>query len=189
MNTIELLRDLSKFVCSKNKGSWGVFALDQLPKEKISRPCLIICNSSPSSHPGTHWNGFYFGAGNKKAEFFDSFGRPPYKKQFIRFLKNNSSNYSYNNKKLQGNYSTVCGQFTILFLYYRCLNRSMKAFIKEFKLNNCDFNDRKIMKMYSRLVVKLNNRMHKNANQTGGNNNFITCNQTCTSFKKNKTQL
>lgn len=190
MNTLELLSDLSKFACTKKQSTWGVFALDQLPKEKISRPCLVICNSAKSSHPGLHWNGIYFGAGNKKAEFFDSFGRPPYKKEFRKFIKNNSTSCVHNDKKIQGNYSTVCGQYSILFLYFRCKNHSMTKFIDEFSAKKSELNDRKIRKMYAQMSAALNKKIRaQNANQTGGNYNCITCNQTCKALKKKKNSL
>lgn len=187
MNTIELLRDLSRFVCTKNKGHWGVFACDQLPKEKITRPCLIICNTAPQSHPGIHWTAFYFGPRGKTAEFFDSFGRPPtLKKQFLRFIKNNSTSYIYNDKKIQGSYSTTCGNFSICYLYYRCLNRSMKTFLIEFDTKKPELNDKKIMKMYAKLSATLNNKMRKNVNQSGGKYSVITCNQTCAPLRRKK---
>lgn len=183
MNTIELLRDLSKFVCT-SKGSWGVYAANQLPREKVTRPCLVIANTKSSDSPGEHWTGFFFPAGNKKAEFFDSFGRPPHKKSFMNFIHNNSTSFIYNDKKIQGNWSAVCGQYTILFLYFRCRNRSLKKFQKEFNVKTPERNDMKIMKMYARLSAKLQSK--KNANQTGGSYKVITCNQSCKPLMKRR---
>lgn len=186
MNTIELLRDLSKFVCADAKGRWGVFAADQLPQEKITRPCLVIANNRRSTHSGEHWLGFFFPAGSKRAEFFDSFGRPPKNKSFIKFIKNNSTSFIYNDKKIQGNWSAVCGQYTLLFLYFRCKNRSMRTFLNEFDVRSPDRNDVKIMKMYAKMSSKMHTERQENPTQTGGRYKIITCNQTCKPLKKKK---
>lgn len=180
MNTIELMHDLSRFVCDKQ--SYGCYALDELPREKLVKPALIISNTAPSSHSGKHWVGFYFTPGHK-AEFFDSFGRPPNQKQFKQFLENNSTSFVYNNKRIQGNFSSVCGNFCILFLYFRCQHKSMSTFLKNFNVHTPEKNDLKVLRMYSKLSEKLQ-RNKKYKNQTGGRCNMITCNQTCTSLRK-----
>lgn len=186
MNTLELLHDLSKFVCVGNKGGYGVYASDQLPKEKIVRPSLIIANTAPSSHSGKHWCGFYFKSGSNKAEFFDSFGGAPRKREFLRFIKNNSTSYIYNHKRLQSNWSTCCGNYAILFLFFRCSNLSMSTFLKEFDVKNPETNDIKVMNMYAKMSENLHRKMRckKYKNQTGGNCNVITCNQTCAPLQR-----
>lgn len=186
MNTIELLRDLSNFVCRENKGSYGVYASNQLPRDKIVKPGLIIANTAPSSHSGKHWVAFYFRSGSDKAEFFDSFGGRPRKKEFLDFIKKNSTSYIYNNRKLQSNWSIVCGQYAVSFLFFRCGKKSMQTFTRQFDVKKPDQNDRKILEIYARMSQKLHSKVRSKRmkNQTGGNYNVITCNQTCTPLKK-----
>lgn len=184
MNTLELLRDLSKFACMK-KCNFGVYASDELPKKnELIRPSLIIVNTAPSSHSGEHWCGFFFNSRSNKGEFFDSYGRKPMA-HFKRFIEQNSVSYIYNTKKLQSNFSSVCGQFTLLFLYFRCKNRSLKSFLDEFDIRTPLLNDKKIVRMYANLSRKLHSKPYKNQMGTG-KCNIITCNQTCVSLKQKK---
>lgn len=184
MNTLELLRDLSKFACMK-KCNFGVYASDELPKKnELVRPSLIIVNTKPSNHSGEHWCGFFFSSNSKKAEFFDSYGRKPMA-DFKRFIEENSVSYIYNTKKLQSNFSSVCGQYTLLFLYFRCKNRSLNSFLNEFDIHTPEANDKKILRMYAHLSRKIQTKSFKN--QTGtGKCNIVTCNQTCVSLQQKK---
>lgn len=182
MNTIEIMHDLSRFV--DKKMSYGCYALDELPREKIVRPCLIISNTAPSSHSGKHWVGFYFKAGSNRAEFFDSFGRAPTQKQFKQFLDNNSTSFIINSKRLQSSVSNVCGAYCVVFLYFRSRCASMTKFLKNFNVQTPELNDIKILQMYAKLSEKLLRNKNKFKNQTGGNCNIINCNQTCTPLRK-----
>lgn len=165
--------------------TYGCYAIDELP-EKVVRPCLIIANTDASNLPGQHWTGFYFKSGSDRAEFFDSFGRKPTQKEFKKFIDNNSKSFIYNSKKIQGNYSTVCGNYCILFLFFRSRNLSMAKFLKHFNVQKPQINDMKILHMYAKLSEKLMRNKKKYKSQTGGNRcNTITCNQTCLPLKKN----
>lgn len=182
MNTLELLHDLSRFICgAKTTSNYGVYACDELPKEKLIKPALIIANLSDSSSSGSHWVGFYFRANSNKGEFFDSFGKPPTLKVFKNFIAQNCTSYIYNNHKLQSNWSSCCGNYAILFLYFRCKQRSMRSFIKEFDVHQPEQNDVKIMEMYAKMSQELQKKMRckKYKNQIGGNCKVITCMQTC----------
>lgn len=117
MNTSEISRALSGN--SKTKQIFlGVFPSDRLPI-KPQLPCALVCNTDPSNAPGQHWIAMYidtFGNG----EFFDSYGQPPGIKSFQEFLENNSKlGYCCNSEQLQGELTSVCGQYCIFYLVYR----------------------------------------------------------------------
>jgi hypothetical protein len=50
----------------------GVFSVDTLP----DKPRLLVCNTDPSSKPGSHWI-VIFTDSKGRGEYFDSFGRKP----------------------------------------------------------------------------------------------------------------
>lgn len=182
MNTLQIMRDLSRFPCRKS--TFGVYPLDELPK-RIERPCLIIANTAKSTHNGKHWVAFYFEHNSDKAEFFDSFGRPPTQKEFKSFIKNNSKYSEHNQVRMQSDYSILCGQYSLLFLFFRCSGRSFAEFRRQFNAQRPRQNDRKILRMYTNMSRKLARNFKKT--QIGGNMcNRITCNQTCTALKKKR---
>lgn len=175
------MHDLSRFACAKM--SYGVYALDKLPS-KIVRPCLIIANTSLASQPGDHWTSFYFKANSNRAEFFDSFGRRPTQHQFKTFLKHNCKSFIYNSKRIQSDFSSVCGHYSLIFLFFRCNNYSMTKFLSRFNIHNREANDNKILRMYGKLSKILMQDSKKNKKRGNKKCNTITCNQTCTSLKK-----
>jgi hypothetical protein len=50
----------------------GVFSVDTLP----DKPRLLVCNTDPSSKPGSHWIVIFIDF-KGRGEYFDSFGRKP----------------------------------------------------------------------------------------------------------------
>ena len=57
--------------------------------------------------------------------FFDSYGYPPehLAEDFEVFLTRNVENWEHNSKKVQGDFSTVCRQFCLFYLYDAMVNR------------------------------------------------------------------
>ena len=104
----------------------GVFPRDKLPSKVKTFPRAYIANTDNSREPGKHWVVFFF-ENEHYAEFFDSYGNAPeyLAPEFERFLKKNVANYVHNTERLQGDYSTVCGQFCLFFLYQRCRGRDI----------------------------------------------------------------
>lgn len=186
MNTFDLVRSLRGNDVTEKKFR-GVFPCNHLP-EKILKPAFIVANTDPSNKPGTHWVAFYF---PKKgpAEYFDSFGRRPYNKHFLRFLQRNSTSFISNTKQLQGDQSVTCGHYCCVYIYQRCKGKPMKEFLRRFSKNNFDINDNKIVNMYSRYYADNNNnndgddvkRTRSRSPQFGG---LFVCNQTCQPRKK-----
>jgi hypothetical protein len=153
MDTIELNQSL--LACSSTKNyALGVFPADLLPKIKIKKlPAAIICNSDPSTLPGTHWLAIYLYKNKNKsttscnAEFFDSFGRPPshYSSFITQFLQLNASRVIYNTKQVQAPLTMTCGLHCLYFLKLRCTTttttRSMKSIVKKYYTNDLVQND------------------------------------------------
>lgn len=142
----KIMSSLSYDFKSKNSSIdfLGVFPSDGIPKlenllyhspsSKILNPIYsysssynfangCILNTDPSSQPGEHWVAFFFQASSPLSpmfEFFDSYGNPPSYYSFP-FLKQMLDQMYYNTEKLQSINSNVCGQYCILYLYYRYL--------------------------------------------------------------------
>ncbi|KAJ8049258.1 hypothetical protein HOLleu_01933 [Holothuria leucospilota] len=88
----------------------GVFPSDCLPRIRFPFPRAFIANTDQADKPGSHWVAMYFD--DSGADFFYSFGRRPEKcsPYFGRLLKKHSNNIiRWNQKRLQGFLSTVCG--------------------------------------------------------------------------------
>ena len=126
MNTEELDRMLRGN--DATKGYYlGVYAADQLPKERIARDVwLLVCNCCPIDLPGEHWIAI-FGNSRGDIDFFDSFGFPPNAYDGVhQFLeRQETSLIAYNTTHLQSIESDACGSYCLFFAYYRSLGRSM----------------------------------------------------------------
>jgi len=111
----------------------GVFACDQLQGKKITKfPCCLVANTDPQSERGSHWVCYYFDK-NGNAEYFDSYGVKPLNCDLMKFFSKNGQNHDYNSQQMQGDNSTVCGQYCIAFLTNRARGVSMKQFVQRFK--------------------------------------------------------
>ena len=118
MNALEL-----ETICNKDKEIQkyflGVFAVNKLPK-RVPYPCCIIANTQPSTHPGEHWVAIYIDEQNR-GNYFCSYGKtpPPIIEQWI---KKNTEEYELMSKRIQGSFSTTCGQYCLFYLHFRCCN-------------------------------------------------------------------
>ena len=75
MNTLEIKRYLESNEATRD-AFLNVYALDQLPKEKLPRErWLLVCNCCPANMTGEHWIAMFYENGT--LEFFDSFGLSP----------------------------------------------------------------------------------------------------------------
>lgn len=146
MNTVQLLNALTKNKYTK-KYFYGVFPSDKLPKI-VPKPCLIIVNNSTSKEKGEHWTCFYMSENSSKNYYFDSFGMKPFMPSYQLFLKTNCKSYMKNVKRLQSSFSSVCGEYCLVFLLSCCKGLSMNAFLNQFSADNFDKNDMKISKLY-----------------------------------------
>ena len=73
----------------------------------------------------------------ERGDFFDSYGDPPgaLAPEFEKFLKRNVRTYSFSDKRLQGDYSTVCGQYCLFYLYHRCRGYDPREIVRMFGKN------------------------------------------------------
>lgn len=147
----------------------GVFPSDKLPKT-FKKPALLIANTDPSTKRGSHWIAFFIPK-TGQPEYFDSLGQTPEKKEFIDFLKRHGAKFVHNKKRLQGSFSTTCGNYCGVYLYFKSKKASFKQFLKLFSSTNFHLNDEKILKLYKKIFK------NKEKVQIGGNQ--IICNQTC----------
>lgn len=119
----------------------GVFPADHLPEHVKNTPCGFIVNTDPSFLPGKHWVAFFVSSAYH-GEFFDSYGHEPlfYNQYFMDFFTRNNLRLTYNNTRLQSEFSNVCGQYSLLFLLYRTRQLSQVNFLESFS-DNFSIND------------------------------------------------
>ena len=115
MNSREIFSILNEDRHVKNLNFLGVLPCDKIPKSALYNPCCAVVNTKPHDHKGEHWVSF-LKLSNKRAVYFDSFGYPPFNLQEVGKVLDTVNVWSYNDKKLQTFYSTVCGQYCIFFL-------------------------------------------------------------------------
>lgn len=125
----------------------GVFASDQLPAS-IEKPGALIVNTEPSRLSGEHWVAIYIDKSGR-GEYFDSFGRKPFVKDIVLFLDGQCPGWSFNEKRLQGGLTTVCGQYCIYYLYRRCRGLSMSNIVQYFS-SDYDRNDYTVARFVAR---------------------------------------
>ena len=170
MNTIQLVVDMMGGKDVK-KYFRGVFPADKLPT-RFKKPALLIANTDPSTQKGSHWVAFYVPKSGKP-EYFDSLGRSPHKKEFLQFLRKQSKTFTHNKKRLQGSFSTTCGNYCGVYLYFKSKKSSFERFLKLFSDKDFQLNDEKILDLYKKIFHHSNTKKV----QIGGCQIF--CNQTC----------
>ena len=144
----------------------GVFPADRLPKGLSNYPCGFIANTDDSARPGQHWVAFYL-SNPGRMEFFDSYGRDPefYGSNFMKWI--NGRTVNFNTRRIQGDYSNVCGLYCLFYLRQRLLGRSMDAIVGSFSFAELSYNDAYL------------NELMGNAYSTCFDGILYTCNQIC----------
>lgn len=139
----------------------GVFPSDRIPdicSVKKRRAYAFIVNLDRSGLQGSHWIALYLPKHrNGIAEYFDSYGRPPTKSNFLRLLKKYRG-YIYNNIMLQSPFSTVCGQYCLFYLCRRARMESSTTILRTFHNHDLVTNDivvNRYVKRYFRTSLKL----------------------------------
>ena len=142
MNTLEINR-----VLKSNKSFLGTYLCDVIKRLPFSiRSKGLIVNTNPKGEKGEHWTAIWFNASGS-AEYFDSFGFPPFIDSVREFLEERSADsFVYNSKTLQHPFATSCGQYCIFFIQSRSVDTSYKAFVKKFS-RNLSLNE-EILKVY-----------------------------------------
>lgn len=145
MNTLQLEFFMKKdnFI---NKVFGGVLAKDQLSFFTTKKPKAYIVNTDPSNKIGKHWIVIWL---DECSTFFNSSGKSP-DIDFSKFIIANSEQYRFNTKRLQASDSNLCGQYCLLFCYFKSRNFSFKEILDLFS-DNYELND-KIVKYFYDIV-------------------------------------
>lgn len=129
MNSLEIstyLKKIDHSLCN------NVFAANRLPFS-MSRPVYLISNLDPDTKMGSHWVAIFINI-NGEGEYFDSFGRRP-DSYHLTFLNRNTTRWIYNDRVIQNAFSSVCGQYCLLYLYLKYRGMSLNDFINIFTTN------------------------------------------------------
>ena len=158
MNTFEIKNYLERH--EDTRGLFlNVYAVDQLPKEKIRRTrWLLVVNCCPASRRGKHWVAMY--CENDKLEFFDSFGMPPsmYEGVPIFIERQRPNSIIYNCQQLQSIDTDVCGHYCITYAVWRAQDSSLQDIMHGFiRLNEEDSIER-VQSEGRRFIEQLNDR-------------------------------
>ncbi len=121
----------------------GTLAKDQLPPPPTETPKMYIVNQQNSDQPGNHWIVVWIDA---VSEYFDSLGKKP-SNHFRNWLSLNERSYAYNTKRLQNANSDVCGQYCLMYSYFRCRGLSLQKFLDMFD-KDLHINDVKVKYFY-----------------------------------------
>lgn len=126
---------------------FNVFAANRLPIY-VNTPIYLISNLDPDTRPGSHWVAIHINS-NGVGEYFDSFGRKPTGYHQL-FMQRNSRIWFYNNYQLQNCFTSVCGEYSLVYLYFRFKNISMLNLLNCFSFNTLQ-NDLLLREMFKSL--------------------------------------
>jgi len=132
MNTLEINNYMKGLICFK-----GTYPKDLIPKRKFNNlPIALIINTHPSNKSGEHWVALFI-TNDNKAEYFDSFGREPFKEIFEFVKLFNIKTIIYNRQIVQCLFSSNCGAYCIIYLKSRCNGISFKDFLSIYTNDRC----------------------------------------------------
>lgn len=120
-------------------GNAHVVPSDKLPTKIPYKPCAMVINTDPSYKPGMHWVAIYIPAASEPVEYFDSYGQKPNISSIRNFITKFPESW-YNNQRLQGPLSSVCGHYCIYFLIKRWQGYSTDQILGQFS-NDYEEND------------------------------------------------
>lgn len=128
----------------------NVFAANRIPIW-VNLPAFIISNLDPDYKPGSHWVAMHIDV-NGIGEYFDSFGRKPtgYHKLF---LKRNTKRWFYNHTSLQNQFTSVCGEYCLVYIYFKFQGKSMSDMLNLYSDNSLS-NDLVTRKLFKSIYMK-----------------------------------
>ena len=92
-----------------------------------SNSLVCIINTDPCDEPGSHWVAVFIKI-NSEADIFHSYGLLSLNEDLVTKLKF-FSHVEFNTTTLQG-FSTVCGQYCLVYLLLRSRGFSLKKIVK-----------------------------------------------------------
>lgn len=188
MNTLELEKCLSLNRHTK-KTFKAVFAANQLPKNPLklskgNKKLSLVVNVSKDSEPGLHWVCFII-SNSGALEYFDTSGTHYTKnKYFKKFVQTNSTSCKnrkiiFYNKKIQSDFSDLCGEYVCLYILARSRNISPYSFYKYFNNSDLIANDYKALKTFNN---NFECRKEKCKKSFSSKTQQLDCNQNCKSI-------
>lgn len=106
--------------------SWNL-----IPQYVGTFPKFFIMNTDNSYSSGSHWTVIFLPSDTALSEYFDSFGKPP-RNNIIKL-----NDFVYNQKRIQNIFSSICGHYCLLFVWYRLkLKHSLNSFVDEMRKMN-----------------------------------------------------
>lgn len=127
-----------------------VFPANRIPVY-MDLPVYIITNLDPDSKPGSHWVAIHIDI-NGNGEYFDSFGRKPLGYHKL-FLTRNAKKWFYNHMTIQNHFTSVCGKYCLVYIYFKFKGESMFNFLRLF-VENTMYNDFMIENMYRSIFLR-----------------------------------
>ena len=116
MNTSQIDKILESDSQIKKFNFLGALARDEIPKAaQYLFPCCAVVNTQIKEKPGSHWIAFMKTPDNHGI-YFDSYGYPPYNLPEVAEVLSGCRDWEFNNTRLQTDFSSVCGQYTIFVL-------------------------------------------------------------------------
>jgi hypothetical protein len=142
MNTTQIHKVLSKHV----KYFQGFYPIDLLPSTLI-KPSIIVVNLDKHYIPCSHWVALCI-SDSGYAEYFDSYGLPPYRLEIIAFLQRHPISWTFNRHKLQGLTSNVCGHYCCIYALSSAEGQTMTSFVDMFVPARYTCNDKKAVRFF-----------------------------------------
>ena len=142
MNTIQIHKVLTKHL----NNFQGVYPLDLSPST-LTKPAIIVMNLDKHYMSGSHWVAVCF-SDSGYAEYYDSFGLPPFNLQMKAYLQRLSIYWIFKRHRLQGFTSNVCGNYCCLYALHRTRGLSMTSFVNMFFPARYTCNDKMAVRMF-----------------------------------------
>lgn len=146
MNTVEISHYLKAIHHSLMR---NVFAANRIPIY-MAPPVYLISNLDPDTKSGSHWIAIFINA-DGVGEYFDTFGRKP-TGYHLAFLKRNASRWTYNPKVIQNFFSSLCGEYCLMYLCLKYQGMCLRNFVNIFS-EDIIKNDHLLKKMFKSFFI------------------------------------
>lgn len=155
MDTLDILSVMSGSKVVADSGVFrGVFPLDEFMNEMTLRQDgMYIFNTDPSGSPGRHW--LAVNSYSSICEFFDSYGLPTSFFSLDNFFKELGLTVVNYQKRFQGEMTSTCGDYAVMFCLLRSKGWSYKTIISKFlRVKNPHQRDHLVRHLITHVVSK-----------------------------------
>lgn len=108
----------------------GAFPCDQLPVAVPNKAFLIV-NTDPSQGVGRHWQ--TIAVCRRTAYFFDSFGRRPYGRQLLAWLRRRFHRVVWSEARSQRATEETCGPYCVYVIMRMHRGASFRQLVRQFR--------------------------------------------------------